>query len=99
VLWLEATPAMDADQFLPNGVRMELELLGERLFRQRRGSSPLPRPGREARARASSRSAKKGLRPRLSAKRAVDGDLVESVLEDGELLLVEWGDEQFRDPA
>src|SRR6266536_2509775 len=33
------------------------------------------------------------------AKRAVDGDLVQSVLEHGELLLVEVRDEQFRDPA
>src|SRR5256886_6265262 len=33
------------------------------------------------------------------AKRAVDGDLVESVLEHDELLLVEFGDEHFRDPA
>jgi hypothetical protein len=35
-------------------------------------------------------------RPRLP-KRAVDGDLVESVLESGELLVVELRDEQFRD--
>jgi hypothetical protein len=34
-----------------------------------------------------------------SAKRAVDGDLVQSVLENGELLIVELRDEQFRDPA
>src|SRR2546422_10211678 len=33
------------------------------------------------------------------AKLAVDGDLVESILEDGEFLLVELRDEQFRDPA
>src|SRR5437899_5773416 len=38
-------------------------------------------------------------RSRLSAKRAVDGDLVQSVLESGELLIVELRDEQFRDPA
>src|SRR2546429_6501805 len=34
-----------------------------------------------------------------SAERAVDGDLVESVLEDGELLIVELREEQVRDPA
>src|SRR5436190_7241268 len=33
------------------------------------------------------------------AKRAVDGDLVESVLENGELLLVELRDEQVGHPA
>src|SRR2546428_11411258 len=33
------------------------------------------------------------------AKRAVDGDFVQSALEHGELLLVEVRDEQFRDPA
>src|SRR4051812_15925469 len=37
--------------------------------------------------------------PRLSAKRAVDGDLGQSVLENGELLIVELREEQFRDPA
>src|SRR5207249_6097155 len=36
---------------------------------------------------------------RGSAERAVDGDLVQSVLENGELLLVELRGEQFRDPA
>ena len=34
-----------------------------------------------------------------SAERAVDGDLVESVLEDGELVIVELREEQVRDPA
>jgi len=34
-----------------------------------------------------------------SAERAVDGDLVESIFEDGELVIVESGDEPFRDPA
>src|SRR5712691_11097992 len=34
-----------------------------------------------------------------SAERAVDGDLVESVLKEGELLIVELRDEHFRDPA
>src|SRR2546423_7720787 len=34
-----------------------------------------------------------------SAERTVDGDLVESVLEDGELLIVELREEQIRDPA
>src|SRR3989454_9241839 len=34
-----------------------------------------------------------------SAERAVDGDLVESVLEDVELLIVELREEQVRDPA
>src|SRR5205085_11521238 len=38
-------------------------------------------------------------RVRLSAKRAVDGDLVQNFLENGQLVLVEFGDEQFRDPA
>src|SRR6266571_1424907 len=38
-------------------------------------------------------------RPWLSAERAVDGDFVESVLENGELLIVELREEQLRDPA
>jgi hypothetical protein len=33
------------------------------------------------------------------AKHAVDGDLVEGVLENGELLIVEFRDEEFRDAA
>src|SRR6266545_7400972 len=39
------------------------------------------------------------VRVRRSAERAVDGDLVESVLEDGELVIVELREEQVRDPA
>src|SRR5437764_11630064 len=50
---------------------------------------------REARAHTRAPVARKGLRPRLSAKRAVDGDLVQSVLEDGELRLVELRHEQL----
>jgi hypothetical protein len=36
---------------------------------------------------------------RLSAKGAVDNDLAESALEESELLIVELGNEQLRDPA
>src|SRR5438552_5823140 len=36
---------------------------------------------------------------RLSAERAVDADLIQSTLESGELLVVELGNEQLRDPA
>src|SRR5437879_5298033 len=36
---------------------------------------------------------------RISAKGAVDDDLVQSVLEEGELLIIELADEQLRDPA
>jgi hypothetical protein len=35
----------------------------------------------------------------VSAKRAVDNDLVQSALEEGELLIIELGDEQLGDPA
>ena len=35
----------------------------------------------------------------VSAKGAVDNDLVQSALEEGELLIIELGDEQLRDPA
>src|SRR5881397_50623 len=35
----------------------------------------------------------------ISAKGAVDNDLVQSALEEGELLIIEPGDEQLRDPA
>jgi hypothetical protein len=35
----------------------------------------------------------------VSAKGAVDDDLVQSALEEGELLIIELGDEQLRDPA
>jgi hypothetical protein len=35
----------------------------------------------------------------VSAKGAVDNDLVQRALEDGELLIIELGDEQLRDPA
>src|SRR5438105_8663890 len=64
-----------------------------------------PREGGRTSGRATRRQSSAGPwptaseRPRLSAKRAVDGDLVQSVLEHGELLLVELRDEQFRDPA
>src|SRR6266705_4728315 len=37
--------------------------------------------------------------PRASAKRAVDYDPAQSALEEGELLIIELGDEQLRDPA
>src|SRR5438093_1178251 len=39
------------------------------------------------------------MRSRLSAKRAVDGDLVQGVLENGKVPIVELRDEEFRDPA
>ena len=45
------------------------------------------------------RTARAVQRPWLSAERAVDGDFVESGLENGELLIVELREEQFRDPA
>src|SRR5207302_8494552 len=45
------------------------------------------------------RSPRAAQRAWLSAERAVDGDLVESGLEEGELLIVELREEQFRDPA
>ena len=35
----------------------------------------------------------------VSAEGAVDNDLVQSALEEGELLIIELGDEQLRDPA
>jgi hypothetical protein len=35
----------------------------------------------------------------VSAKGAVGNDLVQSALEEGELLIIELGDEQLRDPA
>jgi hypothetical protein len=35
----------------------------------------------------------------ISAKGAVDNDLVQSALEEGELLIIEPGDEQLGDPA
>jgi predicted dehydrogenase len=38
-------------------------------------------------------------KPRLSAKGAVDADLVQSALESGELLVIEFCDEQLRDAA
>jgi len=37
--------------------------------------------------------------PWVSAKGAVDNDLVHSALEEGELLIIELGDDQLRDPA
>src|SRR3954454_7178791 len=36
---------------------------------------------------------------RVSAERAVVGDVFQGVLEDSELALVEFGQEQFRDPT
>ena len=35
----------------------------------------------------------------VSAEGAIDDDLVQSALEEGELLIIELGDEQLRDPA
>ena len=40
-----------------------------------------------------------GPAPRLSAKRAVGGDLIEGALEHRELLIVQPRDEQIEDPA
>src|SRR5205814_4746654 len=65
----------------------------------RLGNSRFSVPRCSAHASAEPRSRRGDVRARLSAERAVDGDLVESVLEDGELLIVELREEQIRDPA
>ena len=44
-------------------------------------------------------SSSRGLASSVSAEGAVDDDLVQGALEEGELLIIELGDEQLRDPA
>jgi hypothetical protein len=45
------------------------------------------------------RAGQPGVEPWLSAKRAVEGDLVQCTLENGKLFIIELRDEQVRDPA